>query len=240
MGPMAGPVVAAAVVFEPGTRIEGVNDSKQLNEDERVALDRAIRTKARSIGIGVVDPPEIDRWNVYHAGLEAMRRSVVDLPTEPGHVLVDARTIPGISAPQSGIVRGDSASFTIAAASIVAKVHRDGIMDDLDNRYPEYGFARHKGYCTVEHQEAVSRLGPSPVHRHSYNFIRELVGGYNREFYRLRDLAERVRTASDIRELEEGVREAASVLSSAEKHKLRLLIRRRRSRMERGSPGGRS
>lgn len=235
MGPMAGPVVAAAVVFGRGVRIDGVHDSKQLTHDERIALDRAIRRESRSVGIGIVDPAEVDRLNVYHAGLEAMRRSVVDLRMEPGHVLVDTRTIPGIAAPQSGIVRGDSESFTIAAASIVAKVFRDTIMDELDEKYPGYGFSRNKGYCTTEHQEAVSRLGPSPVHRHSYNFIRELIGGYSREFYRLRDLADRVQTVSDIRELEEGVRQAACGLSSPEKHKLRLLIRRRRARVEHSS-----
>ncbi len=235
MGPMAGPVVAAAVVFEPGTRIEGVDDSKRLDEHERIVLDRAIRAKARSIGIGIVEPSEVDRLNVYHAGLEAMRRSVVDLRMEPGHVLVDTRTIPGIAAPQSGIVRGDSASFTIAAASIVAKVHRDAIMGELDEKYPGYGLARNKGYCTSEHQAAVSRFGPSPVHRHSYTFIRELVGEYSGEFYRLRDLAARVRTASDVRELEAAVRGSASGLCSAEKHKLQLLIRRRRSRVEQTS-----
>jgi ribonuclease HII len=231
IGPMAGPVVAAAVVFHAGTRIDGVDDSKVLDEDERVRIERAIRERARCIGIGVVDPADVDRLNVYHAGLEAMRRAVVDLGVQPGHVLVDNRTIPGIDAPQSSFVRGDSLSFSIAAASIVAKVYRDRMMSALDAEFPGYGLGRNKGYCTPEHQEAVTRLGPSRVHRRSYTFILELVGEYSEPFYQLRAAVDRVRSAADVRRIEAGIGAMRDRLSGAEKRKLQTLVRRRKARV---------
>jgi ribonuclease HII len=121
-----------------------------------------------AVSIGEVWPAELDRLNVYRAALEAMRRAVLGLAVEPEHVLVDARTIPGIQAAQTSIVGGDARDASIAAASIVAKVHRDAIMRRLEIEHPGYGFARHMGYSTREHLEALRRLGPSPVHRRSF------------------------------------------------------------------------
>jgi ribonuclease HII len=120
------------------------------------------------VGLGEVCRDEIDRVNIFRAGLEAMRRAVWALGVPPDHVLVDARTIPGIRAPQTALIRGDSLDGSIAAASIVAKVHRDELMRRLGERYPGYGFARHKGYATREHLNALRRLGPSPAHRRSF------------------------------------------------------------------------
>ena len=168
VGPLAGPVVAAAVILRMRVVLPGLDDSKRLSAPARERLDVAIRAQAVAIGVGAVWPPELDRLNVYHAALEAMRRAVVALATAPDHVLVDARTIPGIAAPQTALVHGDARDGSIAAASIVAKVHRDAIMARQERVHPGYGFARHMGYPTPEHLDALRRLGPSPLHRRSF------------------------------------------------------------------------
>jgi ribonuclease HII len=168
VGPLAGPVVAAAVILHARVTLPGLDDSKQVPVAARERLDAAIRAQAVAIGVGEVWPPELDRLNVYHAALEAMRRAVLALTPQPDHVLVDARTIPGIAAPQTPLVRGDARDGSIAAASIVAKVHRDAIMARLERVHPGYGFVRHMGYATPEHLDALRRLGPSPLHRRSF------------------------------------------------------------------------
>lgn len=167
-GPLAGPVVAAAVVFPPETDIAGIDDSKKLDAPTREALAAKIREKASGVGVGTVTVEEIDRLNIYHAALLAMRRAVDALAVRPDHVLVDARTIPGIGATQTAIVHGDALDASIAAASIVAKVHRDALLRALEARYPGYGFARNAGYPTPEHLAALRVLGPSPIHRRSF------------------------------------------------------------------------
>lgn len=174
IGPLAGPVVAAAVILGDAAGLDGIDDSKKLDEKKREALAPQIRARAAAWAVGIADIAEIDELNVYHAGLLAMRRAVEGLGLRPDHVLVDARRIPGLDIEQSAHVKGDARSLSIAAASIVAKTHRDALMDDLDRLHPGYGFARHKGYGTPEHQEAVRRLGASPVHRMSYEAVREL------------------------------------------------------------------
>ncbi len=168
VGPMAGPVVAAAVIFPPEVFIKGVHDSKQLTPEHREALFPLIREQAIAIGLGLAEVEEIDRRNIYHATMAAMIRAIEALDRKPNHVLVDGRRIPGIVLPQTRIVGGDRKSFCIAAASIIAKVTRDRMMRDYDAAYPGYGFARHKGYCTAEHVAAVRQLGPSPIHRTSF------------------------------------------------------------------------
>ncbi len=174
VGPLAGPVVAAAVVFAPGAALRGVDDSKRLTPAHRTALEIEIRALALGVGVGIVDVDDIDRLNIYHAALEAMRRAVLALPMPLDHVVVDARRIPGITPPQTAFVHGDARSFSIAAASIVAKVTRDRLMHDLDARYPEYGFCNHMGYGTPQHLAAISRHGPCPAHRRSFAPVREL------------------------------------------------------------------
>ncbi|HUF78861.1 MAG TPA: ribonuclease HII, partial [Thermoanaerobaculia bacterium] len=148
IGPLAGPVVAAAVVFPPGVEIAGVDDSKRLDPERREALAAEIRSSGAAIGIGVAEVAEIDRLNVFHAGCLAMRRAVEALPEPPQHLLVDARELPELAIPQNRFDKGDGIDFSIAAASIVAKTHRDRLMVGLARRHPEYGFARHKGYGT--------------------------------------------------------------------------------------------
>ena len=160
VGPLAGPVVAAAVMFPPGTDIAGVDDSKRLDAGTRARLAMEIRAKASGIGVGMASVEEIDRLNIYHAALLAMRRAVEALPRRPQHVLVDARTVPGVEIPQNPFNKGDGINFTIAAASIIAKTERDRMMEALDRDYPGYGFASHKGYGTPEHREALLRSVP--------------------------------------------------------------------------------
>jgi ribonuclease HII len=227
IGPMAGPVVAAAVVFGPGTMLPEVDDSKQLTPSEREILDREIRSLASGVGLGVAEVEEVDRLNVYHAGLLAMARAVAALSVRPDHLLVDARTVPGISIPQWSLTRGDTLSFSIAAASVVAKVYRDGLMQDMDDRYPGYGFGSHKGYCSPAHQEAVRRLGPCPIHRRSYDFIRELRGEYDPIFYQLMDDAATFETLEAMRTWEARLDENRDRLSPRALRKLRSRARRR-------------
>jgi ribonuclease HII len=169
VGPMAGPVVAAAVVFPRETFIKGVHDSKQLPAEQREELHGKIRERALAFGIGVAEVEEIDRLNIYWATMRAIERALAGLERAPEHVLIDGRKVPGLAIPQTHIVGGDRKSFCIAAASILAKVTRDRIMTAYDEQYPGYGFAQHMGYCTADHFELLEQLGPSPIHRRSFS-----------------------------------------------------------------------
>ena len=168
-GALCGPVVAAAVVLGDGFDPEGLDDSKRLTRRRREALDARIRAHARGVGVGLAEPDEIDRVNILKATLLAMRRAVLALPDKPDLLLVDALTVPGLDVEQRAIVKGDALSFSIAAASIVAKVARDALMRDLDRVHPGYDLARNMGYGSEEHREALRRLGPSTVHRRSFH-----------------------------------------------------------------------
>ena len=227
VGPLAGPVVAAAVIFPPHTHIAGVDDSKRLDAETRALLAQEIRAKASGLGVGTASVEEIDRLNIYHAALLAMRRAVDALPRRPQHLLVDARTVPGVEMPQNPFNKGDAINFTIAAASIVAKTERDRIMEALDREYPEYGFAAHKGYGTAEHREALLRFGPSVVHRMSFPVIHELRGEYSTLFYALKQQQEVACKRASLHELETTLRTQAKDLSEQECKKLRLLVARR-------------
>jgi ribonuclease HII len=180
MGPLAGPVVAAAVIFSrqqneiesiPASLPQGVRDSKMLTFKARERLEQEIRQVAIGVGVGMVEVEEIDRINIYHAGLKAMRLALENLPVFPEHVLVDGRSLKNLPCPCSAFIKGDRDVYSIAAASIIAKVHRDRLMIDLDQRYPEYGFARHMGYGTVAHRDALRRFGATPVHRRSFRLL---------------------------------------------------------------------
>ena len=227
VGPLAGPVVAAAVVFSPNTELDGIDDSKQLDSERRTKLAARIREHATAIGVGSAEVGEIDRLNIYHAGLLAMRRAIEDLPAAPEHVLVDARIIPGVSIPQNSFNKGDGINFSIAAASIIAKTHRDRLMEDLEKEYPGYGFAQHKGYSTPEHQNAIRELGPCPIHRLSYQFIRELCGEFSELFYSLKQQLQEVDSGADLRAFEGKLTERWSELEEKEQRKIRLMLSRR-------------
>jgi ribonuclease HII len=227
VAPLAGPVVAAAVMFAPGTEIAGVDDSKRLDPETRAALAQEIRAKASGVAVGLASVEEIDRINIYHASLLAMRRAVEGLPRAPQHVLVDARTVPGIAMPQNAFNKGDGINFTIAAASIIAKTARDAMMEALDREYPGYGFATHKGYPTPEHREALLRLGRSRVHRMSFPVLHEWFGEYSPCFYALKTQLFAAQTRAALEEFEGALRAHAAQLTEAECRKLRLLVGRR-------------
>jgi ribonuclease HII len=233
MGPLAGPVVAAAVVFPPEIEIAGVDDSKALDEATRVRLDAVIREKATAVSIGVVEVDEIDRLNIYHAGLRAMQVALSQLQVVPQHVLVDSRTIPAVAQPQNSFDKGDGINFSIASASIVAKVFRDRMMTDLDATYPGYGFASHKGYATPEHQQAIRELGPCPIHRRSFDYIRELCGQYSDGYYQLKEKGAKITSRQDLSEWESEVKAVAESLSLMENKKLHLMASRLWKRVSR-------
>jgi ribonuclease HII len=170
-GSLAGPVVAGAVILPPDCVLPGLDDSKKLDAGERAGLDREIRLRAVAWGIGVVEARQIDADDILRASLEAMRRAVGMLRPVPDALLVDAVRVPGVSIPQIPIIHGDALSASIAAASIVAKVHRDGLLEALGRRHPVYGFEQHKGYGTPEHWEALRRFGPCPEHRLTYRGV---------------------------------------------------------------------
>ncbi|RKH37448.1 ribonuclease HII [Corallococcus llansteffanensis] len=177
MAPLAGPVVAAAAILPRGYRLRGLDDSKKiLDPDKREALAEALKRDVVAWAVGQAEVEEIDQLNIYHAGLLAMRRAVEGLGVTPDYVLVDARTIPQCAAPQRGIIKGDSLSLSIAAASVLAKTTRDRLMTGLDARYPGYGLAAHKGYPTAQHVAAIQTLGVLPIHRRSFGPVREALG----------------------------------------------------------------
>lgn len=165
-GPLAGPIVAAAVVL--GGAVDGLNDSKQLSPDERERLYASLHDGPHAIGVGVVQAGEIDRKGIQAANYAAMMQAVTMLSPPPQFLLVDGFAIRGCPLPQRAVVKGDSRSLCIAAASIVAKVTRDRMMLELDREYPHYGFAAHKGYGTRSHLDALGRHGPCPAHRRSF------------------------------------------------------------------------
>jgi ribonuclease HII len=168
MGPLAGPVVAAAVVLPARPLLLGLDDSKLLTRLARERLDGEIRKVALGIGIGVATVAEIDEINIYQAGLLAMRRAIEALPIAPRHVLVDARSIPGIAVAQTAFQKGDGRVYSIAAASVIAKVYRDRLMAELALEHPGYGFDGHAGYATAAHRQALRELGPCAAHRRSF------------------------------------------------------------------------
>jgi len=177
MAPLAGPVVAAAVILPQNYKLRGLDDSKKiLEEAKREELAAHIKGEALCWSVGRAEVDEIDRLNIYHAGLLAMRRAVEGLTTTPDFLLVDARKIPQCSCPQRGIIHGDALSASIAAASIIAKTTRDAHMYELDKLHPGYGLASHKGYPTPEHCRVLKELGALQIHRRSFAPVRQALG----------------------------------------------------------------
>ncbi|MFA5833514.1 MAG: ribonuclease HII [Bacteroidota bacterium] len=168
-GPLAGPVVASAVIFAPDVLIEGVNDSKKLTEKKRETLFHLIHEKALAVGIGIVGHEVIDRINILQASFLAMNKAIELLKIKPQQLLVDGNFFRHERFPVENIIKGDALSHSIAAASIIAKVTRDSLMKDLHDQYPEYDFAKHKGYGTKAHIEAIRKHGYSPIHRRSFH-----------------------------------------------------------------------
>jgi len=179
VGPLAGPLAAAAVILPPRidlpTILPGLDDSKRLSPARRQLLADRIRASALAWSVVFVEVAEIDQLNIYQAGLLAMRRAVDSLTPLPDRLLVDARTLPSCPIPQEALIRGDARSASIAAASILAKTARDQRMKELDTPYPGYGLALHQGYPTAAHVEAIQRLGPLPIHRRSFRPVRQIL-----------------------------------------------------------------
>ena len=168
-GPMFGPVVAAAVILAPRYRMEGLNDSKKLSEKKRNELDVEIRASAVAWAIAAVDVETIDRINIRQASLLAMKQAVSQLALTPDYLLIDGMDTIDFACPQQAVIQGDGTSFSIAAASVLAKVYRDRLLVELDAQFPGYGLASHKGYCCPAHLAALARLGPTPLHRRNWS-----------------------------------------------------------------------
>lgn len=174
-GPLVGPVVAAAVILPKNYSLEGLNDSKQLSEKKREKFYDIIYKDAISVGVGVVDAKTIDEINILEASRLAMKKAIQKLSVKPEYVLSDAMKLEGINIPYKDIIHGDALSLSIAAASVIAKVTRDRMMVELDEKYPEYGFKKHKGYPTKEHLENVKKYGVLENYRFTYKPIRDLI-----------------------------------------------------------------
>jgi ribonuclease HII len=174
-GPLFGPVVAAAVILAPRSTLDGLTDSKKLSEKKRNEFELLIRSKAIAWAIAAVDVETIDRINIRQASLLAMRLAVQQLALSPDFLLIDGRDTIDWPCPQKPIIKGDAISLSIAAASVLAKVHRDRLLVDLDRQFPGYGLASHKGYGCPEHLDALARLGPTPLHRKSYGPVAQAI-----------------------------------------------------------------
>jgi ribonuclease HII len=172
-GPLAGPVVSAAVILPDSFSVPGITDSKKLTPKKRDKFYQELYDRAVSIGVGIVEPDEIDRINILQAALLSMKLAADELTPQPDFLLIDGKfTIPS-DLPQQAVIKGDSLSISIGAASIIAKVTRDRIMEKYHKEYPQYGFAGHKGYPTKAHKEAVKKFGPCPIHRRSFKGVKE-------------------------------------------------------------------
>ena len=174
-GPLAGPVVTAAVILDPDHPIEGLNDSKKLSEKKREQLEPLIKQHALAWSLGRAEPEEIDEINILQATLLAMKRAVEGLAIQPEHALVDGNKAPNLSCPVTTVIKGDEKEPAIAAASILAKVARDREMVELDTQFPGYGLAKHKGYPTKQHMTALQDLGVTPIHRRSFAPVRNAI-----------------------------------------------------------------
>ena len=175
-GPLVGAVVTAAVILDPNNPIEGLADSKKLSEKKRLLLAEETKAKAICWSLGRAEPEEIDQLNILHATMLAMQRAVAGLNIQPDFVLVDGNRIPTLPMPAQAVIKGDSLVAEISAASILAKVARDQEMDELDEQYPEYGFAKHKGYPTKLHFEKLAQFGATPFHRKSFAPVKKILG----------------------------------------------------------------
>ncbi|EIJ71916.1 ribonuclease HII [Pasteurella bettyae] len=178
-GPLVGAVVTAAVILDPNNPIEGLADSKKLSEKKREQLAEEIKQKALAWALGRAEPEEIDQLNILHATMLAMQRAVKNLKIQPHFVLVDGNRVPEFAMPAQAVVKGDSKVQEISAASIIAKVARDHEMEELDKQYPQYEFAKHKGYPTKVHLEKLVEFGALPQHRRSFGPVRKVLDKHN-------------------------------------------------------------
>ncbi|MDE2830897.1 MAG: ribonuclease HII [Gemmatimonadota bacterium] len=235
-GPLAGPVVAAAVILPPDTLIPGLNDSKALSEKRRAELFETIHNTALAIGVGKASPQEIDKYNIRNATHHAMCEALAALNISPDRVLIDGNALPGSPFPEQAVIGGDRTSLSIAAASVIAKVTRDRLMIDYHAQYPAYGFAGHKGYGSADHLAALQKHGPCPIHRQSFRGVFEARSSEDFKIF-----AEGIRAAMNLDQLQA----IGKTIASASKHipqdevqALRRLFRKQRTRMQQSGPKG--
>jgi len=227
-GPLAGPVVAAAVVFEPDCDFPPARDSKAIPEKKREELFEKINQCAAAVGIGMADHHEIDRLNIHNASILAMYRAVEKLGIAPEAVLVDGKMVLRLDVPQEAVVGGDRKCLSIAAASIVAKVTRDRLMAEYDRQYPGYGFARHKGYPTGDHVKALREFGPCPIHRRTFGQVAEC-GSFGAGLWaELYELLARTSEAGELEAVAVSIKPRSQELNRHELASLRALYKRRR------------
>lgn len=220
-GPLAGPVVAGAVIFEPETMVPGLNDSKKLTEKQRTKLFDQINEQALAVGIGRTDPADIDRVNILEASRLAMIDALSQLSTKAEHVLIDGRPFREFPYPNTAIVRGDALSFSIAAASIMAKVTRDRLMLDFHQQYPVFEFDQHKGYPSQRHLELLRKHGPCPIHRRSFRGVRELVEAHSQIYVELVSAVRSAKTKSVLEAIGNRIARHANELSNMELRDIR-------------------
>ena len=235
-GPLAGPVVAAAVILPPDTLIPGLNDSKALSEKRREELFETIHNTALTIGTGKASPREIDKFNIRNATHHAMCEALAALSISPDRVLIDGNAIPGSPFPEQAVIGGDRKSLSIAAASVIAKVTRDRLMIDYHAQYPAYGFASHKGYGSAEHLAALQKHGPCPIHRQSFQGVLE-----TRRSGDFKIFAEGIRAAMNLDQLQaigKTIASASKHIPQDDVHALRMLFRKQRTRLQQSGPKG--
>ena len=235
-GPLAGPVVAAAVILPPDTLIPGLNDSKALSEKRRAELFETIHNTALAIGVGKASPQEIDKYNIRNATHHAMCEALASLNISPNRVLIDGNTLPGSPFPEQAVIGGDRKSLSIAAASVIAKVTRDRLMIDYHAQYPAYGFAHHKGYGSADHLAALQKHGPCPIHRQSFRGVFEARSSEDFKIF-----AEGIRAAMSLDQLQaigKTIAIASKHIPQDEVHALRLLFRKQRTRLQQSGPKG--
>ena len=237
-GPLAGPVVAAAVILPPDTLIPGLNDSKVLSEQRRETLFEIIPQVALAIGVGEASPQEIDNLNIRNATHLAMRRALNALNMEPDRVLVDGNAVPASRFQEQAVIRGDHSSLSIAAASVIAKVTRDRQMIAYDQQYPLYGLKKHKGYGSADHLAALRKQGPCPIHRHTFAGVLEVSQKRSEDF---KIYAEGIHSAQNPEQLEgigTAIASARDQMERDEIDTLRTLFRKRRNRLQQSGPVG--
>lgn len=237
-GPLAGPVVAAAVVLPKEVSLPGLDDSKKLTPEQRERLFAEIQSRAVAVGVGEVDNEEIDRVNILQASLKAMREAISALSVRPDRVLVDGNQRPGSGLAEVAVVDGDATALSIAAASVIAKVTRDRTMVEYDSTFPGYGFARHKGYGTSEHIDALHRLGPCPLHRRSFQIVGDLDEDRSEDFRIFREGLEGAQNRAELAALGQSIRAAIAALPPHEVDVLREIYRERAAALDRTGPRG--
>jgi ribonuclease HII len=232
IGCLAGPVIASSVIFPKNVEPFNSKDSKRLTASTREKLCKHIEQKALAIGVGRVSVVKINKiGNIYQAGIEAMKKAVGSLRIKPQHLLVDARRIPDIDIPQNEFIQGEDLNFSIAAASIVAKVYRDNLMKKHSKKYPEYRFDKHKGYSTFYHIKMLRKYGPCEIHRTSYEFVKGITGEFSKYYFKLVESIKKAESKKHIFAIRNNLLKIKKEISDNEFKRLKKKIAQRETRL---------